>query len=449
MIPLPLDAVASLCPGRLDAAPWADEVTGVTIDSRRVAEGDLFVAVGRGAEFGRHAFARGAAAVLVPEDAFEALAALGRSVRDRSDAQVVAITGSTGKTSTKDILAALCRPHARTVAAEASYNNELGVPLTLCRVERETEICVLELAMRGFGQIAELCAIARPTLGVITNVAPVHLERVGSLAGVARAKAELLAALPPGAAAVVPARVPELEPYLRDDLDLVRVGEDVRLERFETGEYGGVLAATVAGEHVELTVTFTARHQAENTLSALAAYAALGLPLDEAARGARQIEFSRWRGDELPLAGGGILVNDCWNANPVSMEAALEHLVTRAGARRTVAVLGDMAELGPEAPRYHREVGQTAARLGVDVLVAVGPLARGYVDGARGSVGRARGIELVRWAATLPRALDELREVLQDGDCVLVKGSRAMRLETVAESLRGRLERRATTATRS
>src|SRR5206468_10047713 len=136
------------------------------------------------------ALARGAAATLVPQDPFAAMAALGSLVRDRSSARVVGITGSTGKTGTKDILAALCRPSARTVAAEASFNNELGVPLTLCRLEPDTEVCILELAMRGFGQIAELCAIARPEIGAITNVGPVHLELVGDVAGVRRAKTE-------------------------------------------------------------------------------------------------------------------------------------------------------------------------------------------------------------------------------------------------------------------
>ena len=140
MIPLRVAEVATLCPGRLDAEPWAEEITGVKIDSRRIAEGDLFVAVGAGADFRRHALARGAAATLVPDDAHAALAALGRAVRERSGARVVGITGSTGKTSTKDILAALCAPAVKTVAAEASYNNEIGVPLTLCRLEPDTEV---------------------------------------------------------------------------------------------------------------------------------------------------------------------------------------------------------------------------------------------------------------------------------------------------------------------
>ena len=177
------------------------------VDSRRIAEGDLFVALGDGVDYRKHAFARGAAATLVPDDPFAALAALAGAVRDRSNARFVAITGSMGKTSTKDILAAICFPQARTVAAERSFNNEIGVPLTVCRVELDTEICILELSMRGFGQIAELCAFTRPHIGVITNIAPVHLEKVGDLEGVVRAKSELIDALPAGGTAVVPAEL--------------------------------------------------------------------------------------------------------------------------------------------------------------------------------------------------------------------------------------------------
>jgi len=204
VIPLSLDQIAALAPGRLDRAPWAGEVTGVQVDSRRIAEGDLFVAVGGGIDFRKHAFARGAAATLVPEDAFAALGAIGRAVRERSPARVVGITGSMGKTSTKDLLAALCSPSARTIANEGNFNNEIGVPLTLCRLEPDSEVCILELAMRGLGQIAELCEIALPEIGVITNVGPVHLELVESLAGVIQAKSELVAALPPGGSAIVP-----------------------------------------------------------------------------------------------------------------------------------------------------------------------------------------------------------------------------------------------------
>ena len=423
MIPLPIREIAQLCPGKLEAASGAEKATGVQIDSRRVQPGDLFLAVRGGEAFVAEALKRGAAAALVPDDAFAALAALGRAVRERAGARVVGITGSVGKTSTKDILAALCRPHARTIAAEASYNAELGVPLTLCRLEEDTRICILELAMRGFGQIAELCEIAEPEIGVITSIAPVHLEFVESLEGVARAKAELLQALPDGAPVVVPADAAALEPFLDERLDVIRfgLGGDVTLAAFDPPR----LVADVCGERVELEVRFTAAHQAANTLPALAAYRALGLPLDRAAAGAAQVEFSRLRGEEIELPGGGTLINDCWNASPVSMKAALAHLVARAGGRRTVAVLGDMAELGPGAEAYHLEVGRSAADAGVDVLVAIGPLARGYVEGAGDGA----------WAETVEEGIRELESLLQSGDCVLVKASRAMGMEAVAEAL--------------
>jgi UDP-N-acetylmuramoyl-tripeptide--D-alanyl-D-alanine ligase len=404
VIPLRVDALPEL--GELDAR--AEEITGVKVDSRRVERGDLFVAVGRGAGFLDDAVARGAAATLLPTKPFEAFAALGSLVRDRSDARIVGITGSTGKTSTKDILAALCAPAARTVAAEASFNNEIGVPLTLCRIEPDTEVCILELAMRGFGQIADLCRIARPHVGVITNVGPVHLELVGSLEGVQRAKGELVAALPAGGTAVVP----EEFPVGRTDIEVVRP-EPPRASR----ENGRTLVDGVS-------FNFTAEHQIANAAAALAALDALGLPRPERV----DVDFSRWRGEELPLPGGGLLINDAYNANPVSMRAALAHLVANAGDRRRVAILGDMAELGPGAPAFHEEIGREAARRGVEALLAVGELARGYLDGAT-------GVPLMRWAPDAETAAREAAELVRPGDCVLVKASRALGLERVAEAL--------------
>ena len=383
----------------------ADVFTGVQVDSRRIAPGDLFVAVDAGAEFAADALARGAAATLLPDDAFDALGRIGSEVRSRSRARVVGITGSMGKTSTKDILAALCMPSARTVAAEASYNNEIGVPLTLCRLEPDTEVCILELAMRGFGQIAALVPIARPEIGVITNVGPVHLELVDSLDGVRRAKGELVAALPPGGTAIVPADFP----VDREEIHVVRVADpDARVAGGRT-ELGGV------------SFNFTARHQAQNAASALAALDALGLPRPDSV----DVDFSRWRGEEDELPGGGLLINDAYNANPVSMRAALAYLAERAGDRRRVAILGDMAELGRTAPAYHREIGDAAAELKVDELLAVGELARGYLDG--GVPGR--------WVPNVHEAVRELDEVVRPGDAVLVKASRAVGLEAVATAL--------------
>jgi UDP-N-acetylmuramoyl-tripeptide--D-alanyl-D-alanine ligase len=416
VIPLTLDEVAELCPGRLDRAPWADEATGVEIDSRRIEEGELFVVVGAGGDFVRHAFARGAAAALTPDDDFAALAALGKEVRSRSSARVVAITGSTGKTSTKDILAALCRPHANTVAAEGGQNNEIGLPLTLTRIDPDTEVVVCELGMRGLGQIAELCAIARPDVGVITSIGPVHLELLGTVEKVAQAKAEVVAALPAGGTAVVPVE-PLLEPYLaRDDIEILRFGaESVR--SFERVEDGSRVVFELGGERLELEFPFTARHQAQNAAGALLAVRALGLPVSE---GRVDVTLSRWRGEQSPLPGGGIVINDSYNANPTSMRAALENLAEHAG--RKVAVLGEMAELGPTAPQYHREVGELVRSLGIDVVLGVGELARDYGG---------------EWVADAAQAAERAPELVQPGDVVLVKGSRAVGLEVVAEALTG------------
>ncbi len=402
MIPLASQVLDGL--GRVDVR--TDRFTGVQVDSRRIVGGDLFVAVGDGVAFLDDAVARGAAATLVPDDAFAALAHIAGAVRDRSSARIVAITGSMGKTSTKDILAALCAPSARSIAAEASYNNEIGAPLTVCRLDEDTEVCILELAMRGFGQIAALAEIARPHIGVITNVGPVHLELVDSIEGVQRAKGELIEALPPGGTAIVP---PDF-PVGRDDVEIVRLGEPEPVE-------------TTAGRTTIGGVSFnvTARHQVQNAAAALAALDALHLPRPASV----DVDFSRWRGEEDELAGGGLLINDAYNANPVSMRAALAYLAERAGERRRIAVLGDMAELGRTGPAYHREVGEAAAELGVDELLAVGELARGYLEG--GVPGR--------WVANVHDALRELGEVVRPGDAVLVKASRAVGLEAIASAL--------------
>jgi UDP-N-acetylmuramoyl-tripeptide--D-alanyl-D-alanine ligase len=394
VIPVELDVLEPL--GRLVARPWADVVTGMQVDSRRIEEGDLFVAVGGGADFVEHALARGAAAALVPDDAFTALATIARAVRERSKARFVGITGSTGKTSTKDILYAICAPHRRTVANEGNYNTEIGVPLTVCRVEPDTELCLSEMGMRGAGQIAWLASFVQPDVGVITNIGPAHLEFLGSLENIAAAKAELIEALPAGGIAVVP---PEalLEPHLgRDDLFIRRVDPDGPLP-FRTA--------------------YSSRHQLANTRTAVAVAECLEIPLPE---GELRVEFSKRREEERELPGGGLLLNDCYNANPVSMRAALEHLDERAGGRRRVAVLGDMRELGPSAPAYHAEIGELVQRLGIEQVIAVGELARAYGG---------------EWVATAPEAAARLRETLRPGDVVLVKGSLAVGLEVVAENL--------------
>jgi UDP-N-acetylmuramyl pentapeptide synthase len=395
VIPIELDVVEPL--GRLVTRPWADVVTGLQVDSRRIEEGDLFVAVGDGADFVEHALARGAGAALVPEDAFAALAAVASAVRARSSARFVGITGSTGKTSTKDILHAICAPHRRTVANEGNYNTEVGVPLTMARVETDTELVITELAMRGPGQIAWLASFVRPDVGVITNIGPAHIEFLGSLENIAAAKAELIEALPAGGIAVVPADEPLLEPHLqRDDLFVNRVSED---------------------EPLPFATSYTSRHQLMNTRMAAQVARCLDIPLPTSEL---RVEFSKNREEEQELPGGGLLLNDCYNANPVSMRAALEHLSERADGRRRVAVLGDMRELGEKAPAYHEEIGALVRELGIEHVIAVGELARAYGG---------------EWVPDAAAAAERLREELRPGDVVLVKGSLAVGLAVVAENL--------------
>ena len=414
MIPLDWEDLDGLRLGRLVGEADA-RITGIKADSREVRPGDLFVALNTGISFVDDARARGAA-TLVPDHQEAALAALASLVRSKSDAQVVAVVGSAGKTTTKDILGALCAPHVPTIWAEKSLNNEIGLPLTVCRLEPDTQVLVTEMGMRGLGQIAALCTIARPTIAVIPHIGPEHLELLGSVERVAEANAEAIAALPAGGVAVVPARCPELEPHLgRADVTVRRFDPaDVELDG-TTGRF------RVDGGVVELKVPFTQRHLAINALAALHAYHALGLPLDRASEGAARIRLSPWRGQETRLPGGGLVINDAYNANPDSMYAALVHLTYRGGKRRRcIAILGEMAELGEQSLRYHEGIGHLAADLGIDVI-GVGEAARAYSPFA--------------WAAGPAEAVEVGRAHIRPGDVVLVKASRSVGLEGIADEI--------------
>jgi UDP-N-acetylmuramoyl-tripeptide--D-alanyl-D-alanine ligase len=425
VIPVEWDEVEALELGALEAPPGGTRewITGIKADSRAVGPGDLFVALNTGVAFVAEAAANGAA-TLVPHDQEAALAALASLVRSKSDARVVAVVGSTGKTSTKDILGALCAAAVPTIWADASQNNEIGLPLTVCRLESDTAVLVTEMGMRGPGQIAALCEIARPDLTLVTSIGPEHLELVGTVEKVAEANAEAIVALPPGGTAVVPADAPELGPHLRrGDVDVRR------FDRRTVEGSGNAWRFRLRGGEVALTLPFTARHMAENTLAALTAYEALGLPLESLQAGAAAIRLSRWRGEELELPGGGIVVNDAYNANPMSMRAALLDLVERAGDRRRVAILGEMAELGADAARYHEEIGALVDELGIELVIAVGEEALPYVQ-AHDSPGR-------RWIPDT-EALDRVLGDLRPGDAVLVKASRAVGLEGIPASIQKR-----------
>lgn len=442
MIPIPWEEVEALALGELRGAPPDGVVRRIHDDSRAARPGDLFVALNTGARFVDEALGRGAAA-LVPRDQDAALAALARLVRDRSDARVIAVVGSTGKTSTKDALAALCGPVTPTVAAVASRNNEIGLPLTVLALEPDTRVLVTEMGMRGPGQIAELCAIARPHVALVTGIGPEHLELVGTVADVARANAEAIDALPAGGVAVVPTDTPELEPFLRrTDVDVRRFDPSTvrRVDASDTvslavSEPAGPVVSrwlfTVpggdgeSGTELELGLPFDQRHLAENVLAALTVYRALGLPLDRAAEGAARITLSAWRGEVLDLPGGGLVVNDAYNANPTSMRAALIDLAERAAGRRRVAILGEMAELGAESTRYHAEIAALIQTLGIELVVGVGEAARPFAAAAPGER---------LWVADAA-GFDQVTGALRPGDVILVKASRAIGLEGIPTTI--------------
>ena len=415
MIPVAWEEIEALGLGRLERGLNDGAITGIRADSRTVEPGDLFVALNTGVAYLAEARSRGAA-TLIPDDQHAALASLASLVRSKSHARVVAVVGSTGKTTTKDILGALCAAVVPTVYAAESLNNEIGLPLTVCALEPDTEVLITEMGMRGLGQIAELCAIAQPRLVLVTGIGPEHLELVGSVDRVARANAEAIDSLPSDGVAVVPEGVPELERLL--------VRTDIEIRRFDSGDVsidGHEAEFRLAHRVLRLTVPFVQRHFAENMLGALVAYRALGLPLERVQEGAAQIRLSRWRGEQIVLPGGGFVVNDAYNANPTSMRAALLDLAARAGGRRRVAVLGEMAELGAEADRYHRAVGELVAET-TDVLVAVGERARLYMK---------PGVAEMHWV----EHADGLEDIVRPGDAVLVKASRAVGLEGVADRI--------------
>jgi UDP-N-acetylmuramoyl-tripeptide--D-alanyl-D-alanine ligase len=418
------------------------------IDSGEAGPGDLFFGL-RGAsrdggEFAPAALEAGAwGAVVSPEwrssfvgnrptkderrgwvfavgDPLAALQALARAWRQALGARVVGVTGSVGKTSVKDISRALLPGTVH--ANRENLNTEIGLPLTILEAPEGTGTLVLEMAMRGAGQIAELAAIAEPEVAVITNVGPVHVELLGSVAAIAAAKAEILDDLPPGGTAVAPVEAGELESHLTPIAQQLRFGPGGDVEATEARIVDGVteaLVVTPLGAQ-RFHFPFTERHNLTNALAAIAAGVALGADLAGMADRAASIGFSRFRGERLELPGGIVLVNDCYNANPVSMRAALDHLATLE-ASRTVAVLGEMGELGPGSAGFHREVGEHARAAGIDFVVGVGLPARDYGPD-----------ELV---ADPGEAAELLAEQLEPGDAVLVKGSRSAGLEAVAETL--------------
>ncbi|MEX0620909.1 MAG: UDP-N-acetylmuramoyl-tripeptide--D-alanyl-D-alanine ligase [Solirubrobacterales bacterium] len=415
--------------------------SAAAIDSRGVEGGELFFGLEGesedGARFSSKALENGAWGVVVGsrfegaaaaaggwvfvvDDPLAALQALATTWRRELGCTVIGITGSVGKTSVKDIARAILPGLVH--ASDENFNTEIGLPLAILSAPEGTDTLVLEMAMRGPGQIAELASIAEPDVGVITTVGPVHLELLGSIEAIADAKAELIGGLKAGGLVIVPAEAGHLEPHLEGVAGVIRFGPggDFHAERVERTTTGTSATVVMPEGSTRFEFPFTEAHNLTNALAAIAAAVSAGAaPEDLAARSA-SVAFSKLRGEHLTLPGGALVVNDCYNANPVSMRAALDYL---AGLDRgpRIAVLGLMGELGPKAAEFHREVGEYARSLGIDVLVGVGPEAADYVPD-----------HLVDDRA----ATVELLEGILTPECVvLIKGSRSAGLETVTEAL--------------
>lgn len=460
MIPVTVADIARATGGRLDAVPDQQAtVTGpVVTDSRLAQPGGLFVAV-PGERVDGHKYAvsaaeAGAVAVLaqrpvgVPavlvEDTTRALGELARSVleRLRHGLTVVAVTGSSGKTSTKDLLAQVLAHRGPVVAAKGSYNTEIGLPLTVLSADEATSTLVLEMGARGIGHIAYLCRLAPPDVGAVLNVGTAHVGEFGSREEIARAKGELVEALPADGTAV-----------LNGDDQLVRgmaertaaravmfgesVHADVRADNVRLDDRGrpSFTLVTPAGA-AEVDLRLVGEHQVSNALAAAAVAGALGLEVADVARALSRAEArSRWRMEVTDRGDGVTIINDAYNANPESMRAAVRALVTVGRGRRTWAVLGEMRELGTASGAEHDALGRLAAQLDVSRVVAVGEEARPIEAGAAEAGESWRG--RAEWVPDVAAAIALLRNEVAPGDVVLVKASRAAGLERLAAALVG------------
>jgi len=451
---LDLQYIAQVTGGRLTPAAARGTVTGISTDSRTLEPGELFVPL-RGERFDGHDFLtlavrRGAAACLSEDviagfpvpviqvaDTMTALGDLAAARRREFAGPVVAVTGSSGKTTTKEMLAAILGQQAPGLKTEGNFNNLIGLPLTLFRLEPGQSWAVLEMGMSARGEIARLAEIARPDVGIITNVGPAHLETLHGLDGVARAKGELFVALRAGGTAVINAddeRVARLPVAngVRRLLYGASAAAEVRAEAIVAAGAAVSFRLLLPGGAWPVLLQVAGRHNVENALAAAAAALALGTPATTIVRGLEAFRPVRGRMEVVNLAAGVVLLEDSYNANPLSMRAALTALDEMGGSGRRIAVLGDMLELGSSAAELHRQVGAAAAAH-CDLLFLLGEMASETAAGARQGGMPAAGVQIV---ASHAEAAARLRALLRPGDRVLVKGSRGMQMEKVSAALR-------------
>jgi UDP-N-acetylmuramoyl-tripeptide--D-alanyl-D-alanine ligase len=452
VIARPLSEIAAALDGRRRGEDAV--VSSVSTDTRRLEAGGLFVAL-RGERTDGHAFvaealARGAAGAIVDRptdgavievaDTARALLDLGADERGRlGDATVIGITGSNGKTSTKDLAAAVLGTRFRTHASPASFNNEIGVPMTFLGSPPGTEVVVAELGARREGDVTMLSRLARPQIVVVTNVGVAHMELFGSWEAIVRAGAEPLEALGSDGVAIVNADDPVVRGYAERTRARVRtfgveVASDVRASEVALGDDGRAsFTLDAAGERERIELAVPGEHMVPNALAAAACGIELGLSSAEVAAALKGARVSAWRMETFTTAGGIVVVNDAYNANPESMAAGLRTARWMARRGRLVAVLGHMAELGPIALEEHERLGELVVRIGVDRLVTVGEPARAI---ARAAIREGQLPEDVAQHEDPAEAVEDLRGWAREGDVVLIKGSRVVGLERVAEALR-------------
>ena len=467
MTPLWTSAEAEAATGGRATRPFT--ASGVSIDTRTIRPGELFVAlrdVRDGHDFVAQALAKGAAAALVsriPEgvapdapllvvpEVLSALWAMGKAARARTTARVVAVTGSVGKTSTKEMLRATLGGQGRTHAAEASYNNQWGVPLTLARMPADTDFAVIEIGMNHPGEIAPLARLARPHVAIVTTIAPAHLEAFDGLAAIAAEKASILDGLEPGGTVILPADL-DVTPVLtaraaqagvRTVLFGMAASAEWRLASVQITPDATIAHATHGGEPLLYKVLTPGRHFAVNALSALAAAQVLGLDVTIAACDLGQWSPPAGRGTRERIVVDAIdeaafdLIDDAFNANPASIEASLELLsamqptdgVGRIVGGRRIAILGDMLELGPDEIALHRAIANHPALSSIAVIHCVGPRMRALHEALPR---RQRG----EWFETAGELVPRARLLVDAGDIVLVKGSKGIKVSLVVDALR-------------
>lgn len=453
--------IAAMTGGRLsEGVPEALMVQGVSTDSRTLEIGSLFIPlVGErfdGHEYVAEAVKRGAAAALWQEnhpqappenlpviwvkDTLEALQELARQYRNQLNVRIVGVTGSNGKTTTKDMTASLLGTTYRVHKTKGNFNNHIGLPLTLLQMDESTEMAVIEMGMSGRGEIEFLSKLVRPEAAIITNIGESHLLQLGTRENIARAKTEILSGLKPGGLFVYNGDEPLIEKVLPE----AEQPENVLRYRFGEGPDNDIYPIVIMSEQDgsffktnlpgsgHYRIPLLGQHNIINALAAVAVSKFMGVQDNDIAEGFRKLEMTSMRIELVKARSGAVLLNDAYNASPTSMRAAIQMLKDLSGYRRKLVVLGDMLELGPDEVRYHEEIGALLTPDEIDKVYAHGTLAKHLASEANKGMPSGR----VHWFEDKDLMIDALASEVRDGDAVLVKGSRGMKLETVVQSLK-------------